>query len=292
MMSAIELYEAPHSPDCFAVALFCYKSNLHFNRNSLSLLTGKFSTPDHPQIPYIQDGTHVIQGRHTILRYLACKYHYRGHWYPEDVILRSQIDEILETIQKLDMHLKQYTFQEALLLCCGSPEFPCDLRSNTVLMTARSNTERLIKKLDACIASDGFLFGKEPTIADVSLICTLLRLNLVVHFEVLALPRIPGWAQNMASTFAPYFYEVAGGYGCREGNPLNVGCHPLLGKKLSENEDQKVEKNWDKFMDRKLDELLNIIEQAKRWGDEAELDELQCRSQVRSNSDRSWSFSL
>eukprot|EP00252_Welwitschia_mirabilis_P018013 TRINITY_DN40163_c0_g1_i1.p1 TRINITY_DN40163_c0_g1~~TRINITY_DN40163_c0_g1_i1.p1 ORF type:complete len:298 (-),score=33.67 TRINITY_DN40163_c0_g1_i1:98-991(-) len=218
-MAKLRLYVDRMSQPSRAVLIFCLINKIDFEEKLINLAKLENKTPEFKAInplcyvPTIDDGGFKLYESHTILRYLACAYpRIADHWYPADLSSRARIDSIL------DWHHSN--------LRRGS----ADLIFNRVLaptfgkqsdLTAASKAEQLLKesllKLEnVWLPTKGsFLTGSyQPSIADLSLTCELMQLQLLPEEYVKRLlgpyERVRKWLEKVKDVTSPHFEDVHG----------------------------------------------------------------------------------
>ncbi|KAH7422775.1 hypothetical protein KP509_12G024900 [Ceratopteris richardii] len=162
-------------------------------------------------VPAMDDnGFHLFES-HAMLRYLACaKPNIKDHWYPVDVKKRAQIDCILDWHHNsLRSGSVGLVFNSVLAPVMGRP---LDLDAAA---EAESLLRASLKGMEALWLSDkeGFLTGSlQPSIADLSLACEMMQLQLLDKSKVSDLldtsPNVKSWLHTVERTLSPHFSQV------------------------------------------------------------------------------------
>jgi glutathione S-transferase len=162
-MSEIVVYRHALSGHAHRVELFLRLLNVPFRVVDVDLATGAQKKPEflkmNPfgQVPVIQDGDVTLADSNAILVYLAGRYDKTGTWYPRDPLAAGRI--------------QQWLSAAAGPLASG----PAMARFIKVFgakldhARAAAISEQLFKVLDEALASDEYLVGAAPTIADIAM---------------------------------------------------------------------------------------------------------------------------
>lgn len=134
---------------------------------------------------------------------------------------------VLECNQKLDSALKSIIYHETLFAAPQLSETADEMeyfyqQIRRCLSIVENLLESMALELEDSVC---FLTGSQPTIADISVICTLLRVNLLEDFDVTTThPHINEWASSISLYFQEFFFDLSSGFGCLPRN------HPLAFK--------------------------------------------------------------
>jgi glutathione S-transferase len=162
-MSDIVVYRHALSGHAHRVELFLRLLKVPFRVADVDLAAGAQKKPEflkmNPfgQVPVIQDGDVTLADSNAILVYLAGKYDKSGTWYPRDPLTAGRI--------------QQWLSAAAGPLASGPAmaRFIKVFRAPLDHASAVAASERLFKVLDQALASQKFLVGAAPTIADIAM---------------------------------------------------------------------------------------------------------------------------
>lgn len=162
-MDPIRLHRHPLSGHSHRVELFLSLLKLPFVRADVDLAKGAHKTPEflakNPfgQVPVIEDGELVLADSNAILVYLATRYDASGKWLPRDAAGAARVQRWLSVA--------------AGQLASG----PATARLVTVFGAkldherAKAVAAQLFPVLERHLATQRFLAGSAPTIADIAL---------------------------------------------------------------------------------------------------------------------------
>ncbi|XP_074574074.1 glutathione S-transferase T1-like [Curcuma longa] len=151
------------------------------------------------------------EGNHAILSYLACAFPgIPDHWYPADLTTRAKIHSILDWHHSnLRRGSMGFVLNSTLAPALGLPLNPQAAKeAEKVLSESLSHIESVWLKGNA-----KFLLGNfRPSIADLSLVCEIMQLEVVDDKDRERLlgphPIILQWVDNLKSATKPHFDEV------------------------------------------------------------------------------------
>ena len=161
-MPSLRVYHHPISGHAHRVRLFLSLLNVPFDAIEVDLTKGEQKKPEflalNPcgQVPVIQDGEVTLADSNAILTYLALRYDASGQWLPRDPLGAARVQRWLSAAAG------------PLLNGPGSARInvlfqrPQDPRCGEIAST-------LFKHMDDQLASQPFLAGAQPTIADIAL---------------------------------------------------------------------------------------------------------------------------
>ncbi|HMC17546.1 MAG TPA: glutathione S-transferase [Albitalea sp.] len=159
---AIRLYSYFLSGHAHRVELFLSLLGLPFEKVEVDLAKGGQQTPEFTalnpwrQVPVIQDGDVTLADSNAILTYLALRYDADGSWLPRDPLGAAQV-------------------QRWLTVAAGSLAYgPARARAAVLFNGPRDPhcadiAKLLFGRIDAALATQPFLVGTQPTIADIAL---------------------------------------------------------------------------------------------------------------------------
>eukprot|EP00249_Psilotum_nudum_P000786 c12906_g1_i1 orf=161-970(+) len=218
-MGKLHLYMDSMSQPSRAVLIFCLVNNIDVETRIVNLAKWEHRTAEFKSInpmgmvPVIDDGGFKLFESHAILKYLACAYPgVPDHWYPADLTRRAQIDSVL------DWHHANLRHGSALLVlnrvlgpALGLSTDPeAASKAEEVLKKSLSIMERVWLK-----GSGNFLVnGSQPSIADLSLACEVMQLQLLSQNEISELldgkEKVKRWVDAVEKATSPHFTKVHG----------------------------------------------------------------------------------
>ncbi|VFR01878.1 unnamed protein product [Cuscuta campestris] len=212
----LKLYVERMSQPSRAVLIFCKVNGIEFEEVSIRLAKGQHRTPEFieinpmKQVPAIVDGRFKLFESHAIMKYLSRAYPgVADHWYPADVYKRAKIDSVLDWHHT---HLRRgaggYVLNTVLAPSLGFPLNPQAAAEALKVLTAS------LDKIESFwLQPNGrFLLGStQPSIADLSLVCEIMQLEILgKNGERILSPykKIANWIDDTKEATAPHFHEV------------------------------------------------------------------------------------
>lgn len=216
-MGKLRLYVDFLSQPSRAVLIFCSLNNIDVDIKSVNLVKGEHRKAEFKSInplglvPVIDDEGFKLFESHAILRYLTGIFpNIQDHWYPADLRKRAEIDSVL------DWHHSNLRRGSAALVMnrviAPSLGRPLDAKAaydaEIVLKESLSTLETVWLK-----GKGNFLTGSlQPSIADLSLACEVMQLQLLDKDNVSELlgPRekVKKWLDAVEKATAPHFSEA------------------------------------------------------------------------------------
>ncbi|WP_437731952.1 glutathione S-transferase family protein [Sorangium sp. So ce1335] len=161
--SPVRLYRHPLSGHSHRVELFLSLLRLPFERIDVDLKNGAQRTPEflrkNPfgQVPVIEDGDVTLADSNAILVYLALRYDPSGRWLPRDPVAAARVEQWLSVAAG------------RLFSGPGTARLANVFGLKVDHEQAKGIAAQLFAVLDRHLATQLFLAGDAPTIADVAI---------------------------------------------------------------------------------------------------------------------------
>lgn len=213
----LQIYSNRLSQPCRAIIIFCKLHGIEFEEIHVSVAKGQQFTPEYKvinpmgKLPAIVHGSYKLFESHAILIYLACSFPgIADHWYPSDIQKRAKIHSVLDWHHA---NLRQgevgYVQNRTLRPLLGGKS---DLE--TAAVSEKLLSKSLAKIENFWLKGDGkFLLGNfEPSIADLSLVCEIMQLQLVPESDrnqiLSPYKKVLQWIEDTRNATNPYFDEA------------------------------------------------------------------------------------
>jgi glutathione S-transferase len=237
-MTNIELYNAPQSTCSQRVRFVLNAKALPFDERRLDLFSGDQLKPDYlalnPNgvVPTIVDDGAVVTDSSVIMEYLEEVYPRGRSFTPSDPVKRARMRAMMRLIDEVPAaairipsynlaflpHFQAMSEEEFQALADSKP-----LRREFLLKMGRTGfpeaemdeamrrLARTIERMDADIARSGgpFLLGKDPSLADISVMPTIVRMDDIRLAHMWAdKPAIARWLEAMRAepAYRPTYY--------------------------------------------------------------------------------------
>lgn len=196
------LYRNAISGHCHRVELLLSILGVAYQPVEVDLRAGVHKLPEflamNPfgQIPVLKDGDIVLADSNAILVYLAGKYDASGQWLPNDPVSAARVQRWLSVAAG------------PLAYGPAASRRICLLKTPQDLPTAQNVATGLLRVLDTVLATDTYLAGESPTIADLAMYAYTARapegqIDLVPYSHVSAWLRrveaLPGFVPMLRS---------------------------------------------------------------------------------------------
>ncbi|EYU38357.1 hypothetical protein ABFS82_05G102200 [Erythranthe guttata] len=213
----LKLYADRMSQPSRAIIIFCKLNGIDFEEVKIDLSRRQHLTPEFREInpmkkvPAMVDGRFKLSESHAILMYLACVFPgVADHWYPADVFTRAKIHSVLDWHHSnLRRGAASYVLNSTLAPALGLPLNPEAAAEGEKLLSAS-----LMKIETVWLKGKGrFLLGSfQPSIADLSLVCEIMQLELVDEKDRERImgphPKVLKWIDDTKKATRPHFDEV------------------------------------------------------------------------------------
>ncbi|KAH6835021.1 glutathione S-transferase THETA 1 [Perilla frutescens var. hirtella] len=213
----LKVYADRMSQPSRAIIIFCKVNGIDFEEARIDLSKGQHLTPEFQEInpmkkvPAIVDGRFKLFESHAILIYLACVFPgVADHWYPADLFQRAKIHSVLDWHHSnLRRGAATYVLNSTLAPLLGRPLNPVAAAEGEKVLSAS------LKKIESFwLKGRGrFLLGSsQPSIADLSLVCEIMQLELVNEKDRERIlgphQRVMKWIDDTKNATRPHFDEV------------------------------------------------------------------------------------
>ncbi|EOA15592.1 hypothetical protein CARUB_v10005614mg [Capsella rubella] len=213
----LKVYVDRMSQPSRAVIIFCKVNGIQFDETLISLakrqqLTSEFKDINPiGKVPAIVDGRLKLFESHAILIYLSSAFpSVVDHWYPNDLSQRAKIHSVLDWHHtSLRPGAAGYVLYSVLAPALGLPLNPEKAAEAEKLLTKSLSTLETF-----WLKGNGkfLLGGNQPSIADLSLVCELMQLQVLDDKDRLRLlsphKKVEEWIDNTRKATMPHFDEV------------------------------------------------------------------------------------
>ncbi|XP_022720234.1 glutathione S-transferase T1-like [Durio zibethinus] len=213
----LKVYADRMSQPSRAVIIFCKVNGIDYEEIRVDISKGQHLTPEFAeinpmkQLPAIVDGRFKLFESHAILIFLACAFPgVADHWYPADVFKRSKIHSVLDWHHSnLRRGPVTYVLNTTLAPLRGLPLNPqAAAEAKKHLSSSLSKIESIWLK-----GNERFLLGgNQPSIADLSLVCDIMQLEVLDEKDRTRLlgphKKVQQWIENTRNATQPHFDEV------------------------------------------------------------------------------------
>ncbi|XVE57871.1 hypothetical protein DITRI_Ditri04bG0125200 [Diplodiscus trichospermus] len=179
----LKVYADRMSQPSRAALIFCKVNGIDYEEIRVDISKRQHLTPEFAeinpmqQVPAIVDGRFKLFESHAILIYLACAFPgVADHWYPADVFKRSKIHSVLDWHHSnLRRGPASYVRNTTLAPALGLPLNPQSAAEAEKFLSSS------LSKIESVWLKDNgpfLLGGNQPSIADLSLACDILQLEV------------------------------------------------------------------------------------------------------------------
>ncbi|CAH2080164.1 unnamed protein product [Thlaspi arvense] len=213
----LKVYADRMSQPSRAIIIFCKVNGIQFDEILINLAKRQQLSPEFKDInplgkvPAVVDGRLKLFESHAILIYLASAFpSVADHWYPNDLSKRAKIHSVLDWHHtNLRPGAAGFVVNSVLAPFLG----------RALNLQAAAEAERLLTKSLASLETfwlkgdAKFLLGSnQPSIADLSLVCELMQLQVLDEKDRLRLlsphKKVEEWIENTRKATMPHFDVV------------------------------------------------------------------------------------
>lgn len=213
----LKVYADRMSQPSRAVIIFCKVNGIDFEEIRVDLskrqqLSAEFKEINPMQkVPAIVDGRFKLFESHAILIYLAGSFPgVADHWYPADVSRKAKIHSVLDWHHSnLRQGAARLVLNAVLAPVFGLPLNPqAAAEAEKLLSLSLSKIESIWLKGNGRFLLGGF----QPSIADLSLVCEILQLELLDEKDRSRIlgphKKVQQWIEDTRNATRPHFDEV------------------------------------------------------------------------------------
>ncbi|KAL2342765.1 hypothetical protein Fmac_004050 [Flemingia macrophylla] len=213
----LKVYVDRMSQPSRAVLIFCKVNGIDFEEIKVELSKRQQLSPEFRSInplrkvPAIVDGRFKLFESHAILVYLASAFPgVADHWYPADLSRRARIHSVLDWHhQNLRRGAATFVLNTVLAPRLGLPlNQQAATEAEKILISSLSTIENIWLKGDGRY----LLGGLRPSIADLSLVCEIMQLELLDGKDRDRIlgphKKVQQWIESTRNATRPHFDEV------------------------------------------------------------------------------------
>ncbi|KAI3958446.1 hypothetical protein MKW98_011134 [Papaver atlanticum] len=214
---SLKVYADRMSQPARAVLIFCKVNGIEFEEIKVDLVKKQNRLPEFKainpfgKVPSIADGDFKLFESHAILSYLACASPgVADHWYPSDLKKRAKVNSVLDwhhtNLRRGGVGFVLYTILGPLIGVPINPKAAAE--AEKVLTSSLSNIESVWLN-----ENGNFLLGnKEPSIADISLVCEIMEFEVLPEMDRIRVlspfKKVLKWIEDTRIATSPHFEEV------------------------------------------------------------------------------------
>ncbi|XP_061373747.1 glutathione S-transferase T1-like [Gastrolobium bilobum] len=213
----LKVYADRMSQPSRAVLIFCKVNGIDFEEIKVEISKRQQSSPEFQAInpfkklPAIVDGRFKLFESHAILIYLVSAFPgVADHWYPADISRRAKIHSVLDWHH---MNLRRgaatFVLNTVLAPILGLPlNQQAAAEAENILISSLSKIENIWLKGNGRY----LLGGLQPSIADLSLVCEIMQLELLDEKDRDRIlgphKKVQQWIESTRNATRPHFDEV------------------------------------------------------------------------------------
>ncbi|OAY83187.1 Glutathione S-transferase T1 [Ananas comosus] len=197
---ALKVYADRMSQPSRAIIIFCKVNRIEFEEVRIDLSRGQHRSPQFREINPMGQVPAIVDGRFKLFER-----------YPADLFSRAKIDSILDWHHSnLRRGAVTFVLNSALAPALGLPLNPqAASEAAQLLSSSLSRIESIWLK-----GNSKFLLGNsQPSIADLSLVCEIMQLEVVDEKDRERIlgphEKILNWIDNVKRATSPHFEEVS-----------------------------------------------------------------------------------
>ncbi|KAI5383718.1 Glutathione S-transferase T1, variant 2 [Lathyrus oleraceus] len=213
----LKVYADRMSQPSRAILIFCKVNGIEIEEIHIELSKREHLSPEFQainplkKVPAIVDGRFKLFESHAILIYIASAFPgVANHWYPADASRKAKIHSVLDWHHlNLRRGTAGYVLNTVLAPLLGLPlNAQAAAEAEKVLVSSLSTIENIWLKGDG-----PFLLGSfRPSIADLSLVCEIMQLQLLDekdHDRIIGpYKKVQQWIESTKNATKPHFDEV------------------------------------------------------------------------------------
>ncbi|KAG5058564.1 hypothetical protein AAZX31_05G193000 [Glycine max] len=213
----LKVYADRMSQPSRAVLIFCKVNGIDFEEIKVDLSKRQQLSPEfravNPlrKVPAIVDGRFKLFESHAILIYLASAFPgVADHWYPADLSRRARIHSVLDWHhQNLRRGAASFVLNTVLAPLLGlRANQQAAAEAEKILISSLSTIENIWLKGNG----QYLLGGLRPSIADLSLVCEIMQLELLDEKDRDRIlgphKKVQQWIESTRNATRPHFDEV------------------------------------------------------------------------------------
>ncbi|XP_054808450.1 glutathione S-transferase T1-like [Prosopis cineraria] len=214
---SLKVYADRMSQPSRAVLIFCKVNGIEFEEIKVELSKRQQLSPEFKainplkKVPAIVDGRFKLFESHAILIYLASAFPgVPDHWYPADLSRRAKINSVLSWYHlNLRRGAATFVLNTVLAPFLGLPlNQQAAAEAKKLLCSSLSTLENVWLKGNGRFLLGGF----QPSIADLSLVCEIMQLELLDEKDRDCIlgphEKVQHWIESTRNATKPHFDEV------------------------------------------------------------------------------------
>ncbi|KAK7251298.1 hypothetical protein RIF29_34358 [Crotalaria pallida] len=213
----LKVYADRMSQPSRAVLILCKANGIDFEEIKVEISKRQQLSPEFEAInpfkklPAIVDGSFKLFESHAILIYIASAFPgVANHWYPADLTRRSKVHSVLDWHHLNLRHgAAAYVLNTVLAPALGLPlNQQAAAQAEKILISSLSKIENIWLQ-----GNGRYLLGSfQPSIADLSLVCEIMQLELLDENDRDRIlgphKKVQQWIESTRNATKPHFDEV------------------------------------------------------------------------------------
>jgi len=179
-LSMITIHHFPFSQHSRRVISLLEENGIEYNARFVDLMKGEHFSPQYlainpnHQVPSLvdnkgQEDELTIHESNAIMRYICEKYELHS-WYPKNIVARAQVEQWLDWVQ--------CQMSPAVVNIVYNTLFAGEDADQKAIENGIATMADLAEILEHCLATNEYLNGDTPTIADLALASNIFHLGL------------------------------------------------------------------------------------------------------------------